>query len=481
MSTVTPKVFDINSHLQESGVTDVINYNVEKAKSVKQAHEFSEVLEIVKKSIEKIYEDRGISSDEKIKRQEIEHNAILGDHEAEKILTKEIEKCLREQNLLDVKYPDFFDSLAQALFHEIYGFGAFYKWKKYPESVSASIIGKEIWFKINGKFVKQEEELRDEQHIYEIFRALEVGHKGLKINHENPRAEIEMKDGTRLNIVRPPADLFPVIVFRRFIISNFSFEEQARRKTISSEDVELMEIISELYLNMIIAGHVESGKSTMLKTIYASRSPEKIAICIETSPESFLKKDFPDRLVYDFYTVNGNIEDVIYSALRTDHDYVIFQEVRGIEADGAMKGAERGTTGMMMTYHITDPSRTPEQLAQHIVDAYANRKLENEIRRVAKNLDLGIIMKNDEEKNAKRLMSIYEICYDYKGDKAWINYLMKYNELDERWEYNSEVSEALIKKMKSIDRKKAERFIQLLQEKSNRCPITTAVKEDIIF
>ncbi|MGR5975943.1 hypothetical protein ACT7DE_17490 [Bacillus paranthracis] len=68
MSTVTPKVFDINSHLQESGVTDVINYTVEKSKSVKQTHEFSEVLEIVKKSIENIYEDRGISSDEKIKK-----------------------------------------------------------------------------------------------------------------------------------------------------------------------------------------------------------------------------------------------------------------------------------------------------------------------------------------------------------------------------------------------------------------------------
>lgn len=42
------------------------------------------------------------------------------------------------------------------------------------------------------------------------------------------------------------------------------------------------------------------------------------------------------------YTINGNIEDVIYSALRTDHDYVIFQEVRGIEADGAMKGQKEG-------------------------------------------------------------------------------------------------------------------------------------------
>ncbi len=114
-STVTSKVFDINSHLLESGVKDVIKSPVEKAKSVKQTHEFLEVLEIVKKSIENIYEDRGISSDEKIKRQEIEHNAILGDHEAEKILTKEL-KMSEEKNLLNVKYPDFFDSLAQALF-----------------------------------------------------------------------------------------------------------------------------------------------------------------------------------------------------------------------------------------------------------------------------------------------------------------------------------------------------------------------------
>lgn len=468
----TVKLFDINDYLLQNRVIK------EKQEVKKSVNTFYDVVDKVKEYFNQQYNDETKSPSESQKRQEIEHKAIQGDEEAEQIITSEIESFLRNNNLLGVKYPNFFNSLSHAIFHEIYRFGVFYKWEKYPHSPSAMIQGTEIWFKINGEFQRQPESLRSIEQFDEIIKVLQVANKGLKLNESNPEAEVELKNGTRVTITIPPRSLVPTIVFRRFIVSNFSFHEQAKRETIAFEDVQFFEDMANLYLNTIIAGHVESGKSTLLKTFYGARDPKKVAILIESSPESYLKRDFPQRLVHDFYTLDGQIEQVIRTALRIDHDFLIFQEVRGIEAEGAIKGTERGTSGLLMTYHITNPSNTPIQLAQHIVDAYPNRKLGSEIRRIAKQLDIGIIMENIQG-NKKKVKAVYEICYSYKDDRCWINYLIQYNESKGVWEYNPNISQQLKEKIFNVDKSLAERFINHLITRSKIFPMSNPTIQEI--
>lgn len=468
------KIFDINNYLQKNRVVK------DNRDSVKNSNSFYDVVDQIKEHFNEKYNNDSINPTESQRHQEIEHKAIQGDSEAEQIITDEIQSYLRNNNLLGVKYPDFFDSLSQAIFHEIYRFGAFYKWEKYPHSPSAKIQGTEIWFKIDGEFQRQEESLRSIDQFDEIIKALQVSNKGLKLNEANPEAEVELKNGTRVTIAIPPRCLVPTIVFRRFIVSNFSFLEQAKRGTISIEDVDFFENLAKLNLNTIIAGHVESGKSTLLKTFYGARDPKKVALLIESSPETYLKRDFPDRLVHDFYTKDGNIEQVIRTAMRVDHHYVIFQEVRGVEAEGAMKGTERGTRGLLMTYHITDPANTPQQLAQHIVDEYQNRRLGSEIRRVAKQLDIGITMETLEG-NKKKVQTIYELCYDYKNDRCWINYLMKYNKAKGIWEYNSNVSEQLKERMVVENATIAQEVLAHLDKKSKESPLISPTEQEIFF
>lgn len=475
MNVVQERIFDINSFIEENRVT------VEKEeKSVSTTTMFNEVVELVKTHFASIFSEDNVPAAEKVKRQSLEHKAILGEEEAENIITEEIQAFLRDNNLLGVRFPGVFESLQQAIYHELYRFGVFYKWKKFADSPSAMIQGKEIWFKVNGEFVKQEEELRDEEHINEIIRIFQVGSKRLKLNESNPQAEIETKDGLRIKIMIPPAALMPTIVFRRFVVKVFSFNEQASRNTIPFEDIPLFNNLANLYLNTIIAGEVESGKSTMLKTFYGARDPKKVAILIETSPETFLKRDFPDRLVHDFYTVHGDIKKVIADALRIDHDYLIVQEVRGLEAEGAIGGTERGTRGLLMTYHITDPGNTPIQLAQHIIDEFPNRRQVNEIRRISKTLDIGLTMATLEG-NKKKLTSLYEICYDIHEDKAWINYLILYNEKTGQWEYNSNVSEQLMFRMKKYNEERALEVLEHLKNRELKFPMQSEPIQNIVF
>ncbi|WP_019156871.1 ATPase, T2SS/T4P/T4SS family [Robertmurraya massiliosenegalensis] len=474
MTINSPVIFDINDFIDTNRV-----FEEEKEEKKVRKNDFQEAVILVKEYFEELYTSDRLTDEEKRIRQEIEHNAILGDEKAQSILVPEIKEFLQQNNLQGITHYDFFDSLASAIFHEIYGFGVFYKWEKLADSPSAKIIGKEIWFKVDGQFVKQQETLRNDEHVYEILRALEVANKGFKINESNPRAEIEMKNGTRVTISIPPASFKPVIVFRRFIVKSFSFLEQAKRKTIALEDVEFFNDLSKLYLNTIIAGHVESGKSTMLKTFYGARDSQKVAVNIEPSPESYFKRDFPERLVHDLYTLD-DIEGTIRLALRIDHDFIMFQEVRGIEAEGAMKATERGSTGLLMTYHITDPANTPEQIAGHIVDEFPNRRLSNEIRRVSRQLDIGITMETFEG-NQKKITTVYEVCYNRMTDKAWINYLIKYNEKSDCWEYNSNISYELKKKIFKFDEKRAEKVISHLLKMSKLHPITEETVEEIIF
>lgn len=465
------KVFDLGEYIQQNQVA---------RSTVRQSSDFKSVVLQVKDHFEKLYSTDNVSDKDRVQRLEIEHKAVIGDEGAESILVSEINNYLRENNLNGLEYPSFYDSLSHAIFHEIYRFGVFYKWHSYPNSPSAKIQGKELWFKINGKFVKQEEELRDEEHVEEIIRAFQVSNKGLKINEATPQAEIEMKDGTRVTIVIPPRSLKPTIIFRRFIVKTFSFYEQAKYETMPIEDIPFYSTMANLYLNTIIAGHVESGKSTMLKTFYGARDENKVAVLIESSPETFLKRDFPNRLVHDFYTLHSDVNEVIRTALRVDHDYIIVQEVRGIEAEGAISGTERGTRGLLMTYHITNPAKTAEQLAQHITDVFPNRRITNEIRRITQHLDIGITMKNFKG-NKKKITSVYEVCYDYDHDKAWINYLIKYNPKKEQWEYNASISEGLEENILNYNEELGYKFMEHLKTRSKLFPMTDNPIQPIVF
>lgn len=460
------KRFDLNEYMNKYAVKGDPAVSSQERKHLS----FHECWVQVKKHFDQLYDSNKISVREKESRLQKEYEAMIGQAAAEKFIVDEIEAYLRENHLLNVSFPSFYSSLASACFHEIYGFGSFAKWRYFPNSTDGIIQGKEIWFNIDGVFVKQEECLRSEEHVWEIIRTLQLRIKGLRINDQHPEAEFDREDGTRIKVIVPPRSLKPTIIFRRFVIHSFSFREQAERGTIPQEDVLLYDTMAKLHLNTVISGKVQSGKSTFLKTIYAARDSDTVAVLIESSPESYLKRDFPQRLVHDFYSYDGNIHKVIRDALRTPHDYIIAQEVRGVEAEGAIAGTERGTRGLLMTYHITNPKNIPRQLAKHIIDEFPSRTEKNEVIRIAEQLDIGITMTTISQ-NEKRVTAVYELIYDEQKDQAWINYLIQYDPQTQRWSYNSLVTASLKERMREFNAALADQFLQLLKEREEASPI----------
>ncbi|MGP4074174.1 ATPase, T2SS/T4P/T4SS family [Piscibacillus sp. B03] len=435
----------------------------------KQELTFQSVVDRVKEEFDRFFEERHQQSNDSIERLDLNHRALIGDSEAEAFLMNEIESFLREHHLLNVSFPSYYDSLSQGIFHEIFRFGVLYKWYQMPHSPAAKFTGDEFWIEENDRFIRQPEKLPSKDTIMDFIRRFTATDQQLKVNTTNPTAEIALGDATRVKIMIPPAVYQPTIVFRQYTVNKVSFEDQASYGTIPQEDVSFYKVLSQLMLNTIVAGHIKSGKSTMLKTIYGARSDEDEVVLIEGKPESLLKRDYPNRLVHELYSHNRDINRVIDDALRIDHKYLIVQEVRGQEAEGAIAGTQRGRRGLLMTYHITDPQNTPEQLATHIVDEKPNRRLAHEIRRVSKALDLGITMESD--KGQKRVTAIYEIGYNHETKQGFIQYLVQYDSDKKQWCYNANISQQLKKRIYDMDYELAEYFTQHLNRQAERSPI----------
>jgi len=466
--------FDINTFLENFSSSTSSSKLIDS--NFNQELSFEGLIEKVKEVIESYFAN--LSDNEEKKRQyfDIESAAILGSEKEERMIMSEIEKILREHNWLNVEYPSTcYDSLVEGVFHEIYRFGLLKKWDRFWDSPSAKIVGNKMKFKINGFFQVQEERLNPE-FAWQVIRRLSDRFEGIVINTRNPSAEIDMYDGTRVEIMIPPIVSEPTIIFRRFIFKNFTFKHLASKGTIDINDINLYEALARCHLNTIISGPVESGKSTLLKIFFAARDPKYSSVLIEDTRETFLQRDFPDRDVIEIYSADSQeqIYKAISLAMRIDHDFLMFQEVRAIEADGAIHSMQKGTRGSMFTCHISDPEDTPEQLSQYIVDFYPNRSQDREIRRISRNLDIGIT--TNQKDGRKFVSSIYEFIYDKNTRESYVNYLVKFDDKLKRWEYNGDISEHLIKRMKDFDEHYAEQFITLLRKRALIQPIKGQTK-----
>ena len=260
--TSNKELFSIQQYLKSKGVNaeEQISTTYEKKQTFKNIGKT--VKQEIDNRINRLPKDEG---DELLERQE---KAITGDPKEVKYFINLIQSILEEKNLKSNSFPSYYSSLEEAIFHEVYGLSLLQKWYNlYPNSEAAEFNGTEFRIEIDGKLQLQEERLEKIEDIYEIIRVFLMKY-GMKFNEENPDLEITMSDGSRVTVVGPPYHDEPVVTFRRFIVKNFSLDEQAKLNTIAKEDVPIFRSLARTYTNTLIAGKVRSGKTTFLKTCF---------------------------------------------------------------------------------------------------------------------------------------------------------------------------------------------------------------------
>lgn len=403
--------------------------------------------------------------------------AIIGQEEAVNEVKDKINQYLLSNNKNNEWYPEYYLSLVDAIFHENWGLAGLAEWfnPEFQNSSSAKIIGTRIYFLENGKKVLRTQRISHERRS-QLVRALLMGTPEERFDKDFH--EVYMQDGTRVTIFREIEGAHGIaksgtetIIFRRYIVPNYTFEEQASRGTIKEDMIPLLESMVKLGYNVIFSGAVGTAKTTILTTWESNEDCSLEGTMVETDPEIPLHEILPDAPIIQLVVDDGKLQAIVKNLMRSDSDYLVMAECRnGIALDVAITIANRGTRRVKITFHCKDPEDICYDIAYEVMKAVGG-DIENNQIKVAKSFDYIVHMVQLKDKSQKRLDAIYSIDYSKKDKKIMIEKICKYEYRTDTWTFKNRISKEKERDGRREDEEAFEKFKSVLSELASRYPI----------
>jgi len=348
--------------------------------------------------------------------------------------------------------PPWYESEEDAVFHEVWGRAGMAQWwrKPWTDSPSAKIIGDEVFFLEDGKMRRMPQRI-DAHRREQLVRALLLLSPEERLDKDFH--EIYLLDGCRVTvfkggIAKRDRD---TIIFRRYIIPEYTLAEQAARGTIPKSSIPLFQAMARTGYNVVFCGSVRSAKTTFLSTWQRMEDPALEGVMVETDPEIPLHSLMPGAPIVQLICDGERLKAVSKNLLRSDADYFIIAEARdGIALDTAVRVARKGQGRMKMTFHTRDPLSFPEDAAVEIVRSNGGDIRETAIR-VAGSFDYLFHFVSVRQKNARKLRGVYEIgktteepvtfSAEERGRGWYVREICRYDFVRDDWVFSNRISE----------------------------------------
>lgn len=199
--------------------------------------------------------------------------------------------------------------------------------------------------------------------------------------------------------------------------------------------------------NIIIAGRTGSGKTEAQKMLVGPIQEDKVIFLIEDTRDSHIKKLYPDKFIYSTQTLLSDerakkvtMSDLVKAALRSNPDWVIISETRGIEAADILDSVKTDHS-IITTIHAKGAKNIPARLVPMIRQAPAYSIMSDQTvgREIVEFLRFGIYMQA-ERINGKITRKIKEIVEytdfdEKKGANGVFLYRHEYNYNEQTGEY----------------------------------------------
>ena len=250
----------------------------------------------------------------------------------------------------------------------------------------------EVWVEtLGGAIERHEDPSVNELMLARLARQVAARtHQG--VSRENPLLSATLDDGSRIQIVAPPATRGPLaLAIRRQVVTAITLKdyqaggqfETTRTSALQDKtDAELERLVRErgfadaLALavrarkNIVVAGGTSTGKTTFLNALLREVPVHERLILVEDTPELIVEHENSVGLV----SVRGELgeakvsaNDLVSASLRMRPDRIILGELRGPEAFAFLRAVNSGHPGSMTTIHADSPSAAVEQLVMLVL------------------------------------------------------------------------------------------------------------------
>ena len=188
------------------------------------------------------------------------------------------------------------------------------------------------------------------------------------VNTASPIADLRLADGSRVNIVLPPAAPDgPVVTIRKFFKDPLTMEKLLELGAITPACADFLKSAVICGCNIFISGGTGSGKTTFLNALSAYIPAEERVITIEDSLELQLQ-GLPNLVRMETREPNLegkgriSIRDLIRTALRMRPNRIVVGEVRGEEALDMLQAMNTGHRGSLSTGHANSAAHMLSRL-----------------------------------------------------------------------------------------------------------------------
>ena len=247
----------------------------------------------------------------------------------------------------------------------------------------------EVWFEtLGGATARAEDPRLDDVALLRLARQVAaLSHQG--VSREHPLMSAVLPDGSRVQVVAPPATRGPLaLAIRRhlapkLVLSDYqaigAFAEtetgELGERSVEPERIarlvekgEIAPALSEAVRarrNILVSGGTSSGKTTFLNALIREVPADERLVLIEDTPELHVEHANHVGLV----AVRGSLgetqvsaNDLVTASLRLRPDRIILGELRGVEALAFLRAINSGHPGSMTTIHADSPEAAVEQL-----------------------------------------------------------------------------------------------------------------------
>ncbi len=293
---------------------------------------------------------------EEIRRQTLEQ-LDLSENLTDEQVTAAIEQAIlvysREHYLpLKERYQ-----LKDEIFHGIRGFDILEELLAEESVTEIMINGPEtIFYEKGGKLFLWEKQFSSEERLRDVIQKM-AAEANRVVNEASPIADTRLADGSRVNIVLPPASLDgPAVTIRKFSKTPYTMERLVALGALSEEARAYMEKAVRERRNIFISGGTGSGKTTFLNALSAYIPETERVITIEDAAELQIQT-IPNLVRLEVRKANTegcsavNVRDLIKTALRMRPSRIIVGEVRGAEALDMLQAMNTGHEGSLSTGH----------------------------------------------------------------------------------------------------------------------------------
>lgn len=216
-----------------------------------------------------------------------------------------------------------------------------------------------VYIERHGELIETNVKFEDDNHVLRVIDRI-IYPLGRRVDSDHPMVDARLPDGSRVNIVIPPAAVNgPCITIRKFLQNRMTMPDLIRTGTLTENMAEFLQACIVARLNVIVSGPTSSGKTTFLNVLTGFIPGQQRIVTIEDAVELQLQQ----RHVVRLETKNANsdgtgevtIRDLVRNALRMRPDRIIVGEVRGGEAMDMIQAMNTGHHGSITTVHANSP------------------------------------------------------------------------------------------------------------------------------